>query len=78
MYRRVTCVGERYMQDTAIWRRRGICVGGICCLFDAIARIFQLSHGGDMMYEMRRKPKPTLLLTQGIYNLAHHINMVKL
>ena len=39
-------------------------------LFYAIATIFQLYHGGDMMYEMsRRKPEPTLLLTQGIFNL---------
>ena len=31
-----------------------------------------------MMYEMMRKPKPTLLptLTQGIFNLPHHIGMV--
>ena len=30
-----------------------------------------------MMYEMkRRKPEPTLLPTQGIFNLAHHIGMV--
>ena len=34
-------------------------------------------HGGDMMYEMRRsKPEPTLLLTQGIFNLQHRIGMV--
>ena len=30
-----------------------------------------------MMYEMRRKkPEPTILLTQGILNLSHHIGMV--
>ena len=30
-----------------------------------------------MMYEMRwKKPEPTLLLTQGIFNLPHHIGMV--
>ena len=29
-----------------------------------------------MMYEMKRKLKPTLLLTQGIFNLAHHIGKV--
>ena len=29
-----------------------------------------------MMYEMRRKPKLTLLLTQGIFNLPYHIDMV--
>ena len=36
--------------------------------------VFQLHDGGDMMYELRRrKPKPTLLLTQGFFYLAHHI-----
>ena len=41
-------------------------VGGfIFVLFATIATVFQLYHGGDMMYEMRRrKPAPTLLLTQ--------------
>ena len=30
-----------------------------------------------MMYEMRRrKPEPTLLPTQGTFNLPHHIGMV--
>ena len=39
------------------------------CLFYAIATVFQLYHGGDIMYEMRRrKPEPTLLST--------HIDMV--
>ena len=36
----------------------------------------QLYHGGDMMYEMRKlKPEPTLLPTQGNFNLPHHIGM---
>ena len=44
-------------------------------LFYAIARVFHLYHGGDMIYEIgRRKPQPTLLTTQGI--LPHHIGMV--
>ena len=47
----------------------------VCLLFYAIATVFQLFHGGDM-YEMRRKPEPTLLPTQGIFNLANHIGMV--
>ena len=43
----------------------------------ALATLFQLYHGGDMMYEMgRRKPKLTLLPTQGIFNLPHHIGTV--
>ena len=30
-----------------------------------------------MMYEMRRrKPKPTLSLTKGIFNIQHHIGMI--
>ena len=29
-----------------------------------------------MMYEMRRKPEPTLLLTRGIFNLPNHTDMV--
>ena len=46
-------------------------------LFYAIAILFQLYHGGDMMYEMRRRmPEPTFLLTQRIFNLLHHIVMV--
>ena len=45
-------------------------------LFYAIATIVQLYHGGDMMYEMRRrKPESTLLQTQWIFNLPHHIGM---
>ena len=47
------------------------------CLFCAIATVFQLYHGGDMMYEIRRrKPKPTLLSTQEIFTLPCHIGMV--
>ena len=43
-------------------------------LFYAITAVFQLYHGGDMMYEMRRgKPEPMLLPTRGIFNLPHHI-----
>ena len=43
----------------------------------AIATVFQLYLGRDMMYEMRRrKPERTFLLTQGIFNLPHHIAMV--
>ena len=49
----------------------------ICLLlFCGIATAFQF-HGSDMMYEMRRrKPEPTLLLTQGTFNLPHHTGMV--
>ena len=42
----------------------------------AIATIFQLYHSSDMMYEVRmRKPEPTLLPTQWIFNLPHPIGM---
>ena len=56
-----------------------MCLDKTVCwlLFYTIATIFQLYHGGDMMYEMRRrKPEPTLLPTRGIFNLIHHIGMV--
>ena len=47
------------------------------CLFYSIATTFEPYHDGDMMYEMRRrKPKPTLLPTQGIFNLPYHIGIV--
>ena len=46
-------------------------------LFYPKATIFQLYHGTDMMYEMRRrKPEPIFSLTQGIFNLSHHIGMI--
>ena len=44
-------------------------------LFYARAIVFQLDLGGDM-YEMRRKKiEPTVLPTQGIFYLPHHIGM---
>ena len=56
------------------------CVAGFVCLslFYVIATVFHLYHGGDMMDEMRRrKHKPTLLLTQGMFSFPpHHIGMV--
>ena len=45
-------------------------------LFYAIETVFQLYLGSDILYEMRRKSKPTLLLTQGIFKLPHHLGMV--
>ena len=45
-------------------------------LFYTIAAVFQLYLGGEMIYEMRRrKPKPTLLPSQVIFILSHHIGM---
>ena len=45
-------------------------------LFYAIAAVFQLHLGSDMMHEIRRrKPKPTLWPTQGIFILPHHVGM---
>ena len=53
------------------------CGTGPVCLFHAIATLFQLYHGADMIIKMkRRKLEPTHLLTQGIFNLWHHIGMV--
>ena len=52
----------------------------IVCLvvvFYIIATVFQFYHGSDMMHEIRRrKLQPTLLPTQGVFNLPHHIVMV--
>ena len=45
-------------------------------LLYTIAKVFQLYLGDDMMYEMRGKPEPTLLPTQGIFSLPYHIGMV--
>ena len=43
--------------------------GDMVLLFYARATVFQLYQGSDMMYEMiSRKPEPTLVLTQGIFN----------
>ena len=48
------------------------------CLFYAITTLFHLYHGGDKMHEMRRrKPEHSLLPTQGIFNLPHHIGIVR-
>ena len=46
----------------------------VLLLFYAIARVFQLYLGGDVMNEMREKS--TLLPTQGFFNLPHQIGMV--
>ena len=46
-------------------------------LLSAITTLFQLYHDSNMMYEIRRrKPEPTILLTQWIFNLPHHIGIV--
>ena len=46
----------------------------LVCLFSfyAIATVFQLYHGSGMT----RKPEPTLLLIQRIFNFPHHRRMV--
>ena len=44
-----------------------LCLLCLLLLFYTLATVFQLYHGGAMMYEMRRrKPEPTLLLNQRI------------
>ena len=56
----------------------GCVKGGVCLLlFYTIATVFQLYHGGDTMYEVRRrKTELTLLPTQRIFNISHHSGMV--
>ena len=41
-------------------------------LFYAIRTVFQLFHGKDMTYEMRRKTEPTIVPNQGFFNLVWH------
>ena len=49
----------------------------VVVLFYALATVFQLYLGSDMMYEMRRrKAEPTYLPSQGILNLILHIGKV--
>ena len=44
----------------------------VCLLLrNTIAAVFQSYHASDMMHEMRRKPEPTPLPTQGILNLPY-------
>ena len=54
------------------WGEVNLAGFGVCLLlFYAIATLFQLYPGGDIMYEMRRiKP------TQGIFNLPNHTGLV--
>ena len=63
-----------WVQETIIFQLMLL----VCLLlFYAKATVFQLYHGSDMIYEMRRrKPEPTLLPTQGFFNLPHHTGMV--
>ena len=57
---------------------KSLCLGMCLLLFYAIAPVFQLYHGGDMMYEIReKKPEPTLftnskdlLLTSDVYGMV--------
>ena len=48
------------LQAYRAYVNQGWSVTGVCLLFYAIATVFQLYHGGDMLYEIRRKTKPTL------------------
>ena len=46
----------------------------VLLLLYAIATVFLLYHGNDMIHELRRrKPEPTILSMQGIFNLPHHM-----
>ena len=68
-----TCLLEFYiLAASAVSHIRMVCL----LLLYAIVTVFQLYHGNDMMYEMRRrKPERTLRLTQGLFNLPLHIGM---
>ena len=75
---RIHLIGK---SDTSVIRSqgsRGALIEVVCLLlFYTTATLFQLYSGGDMMYEMRRrKPEPTCLPTQWIFNLPHHVGMV--
>ena len=48
----------------------------VCLLFYGITTVFQFHHGGDMIYEMRRKPQATLIPTKVIFNLPRDIGIV--
>ena len=71
-----------YMSKPYGFQHRVLCTmsSEVLCLFVFVlhhSTVFQLYHGCDMMYEMRkRKPEPKPLLTQEIFNLPHHIGMV--
>ena len=49
----------------------------VCCCF-TIATVFQLYHGGEMMYKKRRKKAWAYTFTnsRNFFNLPHHIGMV--
>ena len=68
---------QSYVMNTPIGHRYHTQISPmcVCLLFYAIATVFHLYHDGDMMYEMRRKPDLTLLLTQGIFKLLHRHGM---
>ena len=56
------------------------CGPNLVCLFYAITTVFQWYRGGDMMRwdEMRRRnPKPTLLPTEGVFNLLHYVGRLE-
>ena len=63
---------DSILTEGIIW-----CLPVSLLLFYARATVFQLYHGGNIMYEMRgRKPEPAPLPTQVIFNLPHHIGRV--
>ena len=48
----------------------------VCLLFYTVATVFQSYHGGDMMYEMRRKLKLYTFTDSRDLNSPHHTGMV--
>ena len=64
--------GPALCRSSALW------LWGMPGLFDfyAIATLF---HVSDMMYEMRTgKLKPTLVQSQGIFNLPHYVGIYEM
>ena len=82
--RELTCHHQRRLLEVsfplvtdhhaAVYSFLFVCLFVCLTLFYAVATVFQLYHGNDMIYEMRRgtKPEPTLLTMQGIFDLPHH------
>ena len=52
------------------------CGTNMICFFHAIATIFQLYHGTDMVWDEKEKTQAYILMNQGIFNTPHHIGMV--
>ena len=86
LWKRLETLRQQYGNTMkTLWKHNGNTMEILCqhcgilfalLLFYAIATVLRLYLGSDMIYGLRRrKPKPTLLLTQRIFNLAYKIGM---